>query len=127
MNFMIYQCHVADIGNPSKWRVVLPHNEDRCIVNMDVFANYFVVYEQMQCQKFFRVVELDRVGGKEAQIDFTRHSYFIDFPESVYSVTPGNVDVRILFFKYDFKNQQRDLVSSRHFQTLRMKKKERKR
>jgi oligopeptidase B len=92
VNFMIYQCHVTDIGNPSKWRVVLPHDEDRCIINMDTFANYFVVYEQRQCQKLFRVVELDRVGGNEAHIDFTRHSYFIDFPETVYSVTPGNVD-----------------------------------
>jgi protease II len=101
---MIYQCRVGDIEDPSKWRVVLPHDDDRSIINMDAFANHFVIYEQKCCQKIFRIVELERIGGNEDQIDFTRHSYFIHFPEVVYSVTPGNVDVCNNTFKRHPKN-----------------------
>jgi oligopeptidase B len=90
-NFAIYQVKVDEVEQRDKWRSVLPHNDEVMLINMDAFENYFVIYEQTHCQKRIRVVPLDKFNS-EAEVDFTKNSYYINFPEVVYSLIPGNAD-----------------------------------
>jgi len=52
------------------------------------------IYEQTRCQKRIRVVPLDKFNSED-EVDFTKAYYYINFPEVVYSLIPGNADVSI--------------------------------
>jgi oligopeptidase B len=86
-----------------QWRVVLPHDNSIQRINLTCFHNYIIVYEQSQCKKQIRVVELNPLyqfsGGSNENVDsihksltFDHNFHYISLPEEVYTLAPGNID-----------------------------------
>jgi oligopeptidase B len=88
-NFVIYQCRVTDYSDTSKWRIVLNHSESIYRISMDCFVNHIVVYEQSECKKHIRIIEVNQEN--EHNIEFN-DGHRVQFTEEVYTYSAGNVD-----------------------------------
>lgn len=85
----------VDVANPAKanWKEVIAHRDDVRIFDMDVFANHLVVYERKNALKAIRVTHLA-----------TQETYYIPFPEPVYTVTHdknNEFNTHLLRFAYN--------------------------
>ncbi len=89
-----YKVMVTSIENPGKenWKEIIPHR-DSVSVDIEIFKDYMVIYEQQNALRKIRIVDLN-----------THEEYYIDFPEplySVYSRRNPNFDTELFRFSYE--------------------------
>jgi len=91
-NFKLMQTSVNDPSREN-WKEIIPHRDSVKIDGIDIFKNFFVVYEMEK-------------GLKKIQIrNFTSdETYYVDFPEPVYTFWLGknrDFNSRLLRFTYN--------------------------
>src|SRR6185295_5508371 len=92
-NFRLVSAPTADPG-PAAWREELPHRPEVMLEDLDCFAHHRVVTEREDGLVRLRIIDLS--GGA---------SHRVDFPEPVYSVTPGNNrEYDAVTFRYGYQS-----------------------
>jgi len=90
-NFRLVSAPVAD-PTRANWKEVIPHRPNVMLAGMDIFADFYVLFEREDGLPRLRVTSF-----KDGQ------SHRIDFPEPVYSASPGQnreYDTRAFRFNY---------------------------
>jgi len=90
-NFRLVSAPVADPSR-ANWKEVIPHRPNVMLAGMDVFADFYVLFEREDGLPRLRITNF-----KDSQ------SHRIDFPEPVYSASPGQnreYDTRTFRFNY---------------------------
>ena len=91
-NFRVVTAPVSD-PRRGNWKELIVHRDDVMLEDIDVFANWLIVYERQDALPRVRVMDLK-----------TGSSYRIDFPEAIYAVYAENnreFDTSTLRFVYE--------------------------
>ena len=92
-NFRLVSAPASDPGRKN-WQEVVPHRPQVMIADMDILADFYVLFEREDGLPHLRVTSFK-----------DRQSHRIDFPEPLYSVSPGqNPEYDAKTFRFNYQS-----------------------